>query len=139
MREIVFPASTYNPLLVVIVALLWLGCVAVLFVPRFRRYSRGSSIFFKSNSPMGRGSSRARMTRTVFLFAILTVDLVANLHIPSPWDAVVQLGLTAIACVSLLASLSLIVLNRPHFLAPRSMRTEPGAISEWLGLRDKRH
>jgi hypothetical protein len=139
MREIIFPASTYNPLFVVIVALLWLGCIAVLFVPRFRRYSRGSSIFFKSNSPMGRGSSRARMTRTVFLFAILTGDLVANLRLPSPWGTVLELGLAAIACVSLLASLSLIVLNWPHFLAPRSTRAEHGAISEWLGLSNKHH
>jgi len=137
MPEIIFPAYMYNPALTVVVGLLWLGCIALLFVPRIRRYSRGSSIFFRSSTPMGRGSRRAMTVRTIFVFSLLSIDLIANLRWTYQWVTVVELALLAVACASLLACLGLIFLNWPRFLSPSSLRTQPGAIQEWLGVGGK--
>jgi hypothetical protein len=132
MREIPFPPDTYNPVFVTFAVLLWIGCLASLLVPRMRALNKQSSLFFKSNSPMGRGNSRAATMRTFFLFCVLSAALVPNLHLAPPVGTVLVLGFVALAALSLFVALILILLNKPAILAPKSMREQPGAIQEWV-------
>jgi NADH:ubiquinone oxidoreductase subunit 3 (subunit A) len=132
MGEVQFPAYFYNPLLVGVAGLMWLYCLASLLVPKVRAQGRYSSLFSASNSPMGRGNARASTMRSLMVFAVLSIDLVANFHISSPGSTIVEFGFAVVACLSFVLVLTLIYLNWPRFLAPKSMRRQPGAFQEWF-------
>jgi len=90
-------------------------------------------MFFNSNRPVGRGVARATTVRTLFLLAILSWALAANLPIPLVAFEVITITLAAIAVLSALLVATLVLFNWPDVLVPqKSMRGQPGAIREWI-------
>ena len=130
--SIQFPDYFHNPVLITVAVVIWLYCLAVLTVPRLRSMTR-SSMFFGSDSPVGRGMARANTMQALFLLATLSVALVANLPIPPAVAEVTELSLAAVAVLSLLLAVTLVFFNWPRFLAPqKSMRSQRGAVREWI-------
>ena len=125
------PDTIHNPLFVAAAAVLWVGCLAFLCVPSLRNGPR-MTLFFDDNSPLGRGDIRAANARTVMLFAVLSSALVDNVPIPAPVLRVAEVVLAAVALLSLLIALTQVLFNWPRFLAPPKMRSQPGAIGEWI-------
>ena len=66
------------------------------------------------------------------LLAILSAYLLANLPIPAPVLRVALVTLWAVAVLSLFVGLTQVLFNWPRFLAPKTKRTQPGAVGEWL-------
>ena len=110
---------------------MWVGCVALLCVPRLRNNPWGS-LFFPDNSPLGRGDIRARNAQHLMLFCALSVALLANVPIPAPVFRVAEVTFAVVALLSLIVALTQVFFNWPRFLAPKSMRTQRGAVGEWL-------
>lgn len=122
----------HDPVFVAGSAIMWVAATAMILVPGLRTMSRQSSIFFMSGTPVGRASARVATVRTFFLWAVLSAVLAMNLPIPTDVAKSLMVGFGGLALLTLLLAFGIILLNRPRFLVPKTMREQPGAIQEWF-------
>lgn len=136
---LVIPGALHNPFIVAAALIMWGFCLATLVVPRWRSRTP-IALFFDSNTPMGRGDARAATMRTLFVFAIMSFAVLANLPVPPTLFTAIGFTLGAVAVLSSLLWATLVFFNWPRFLAPqKQMRSQPGAIREWIDrLRKKK-
>jgi hypothetical protein len=127
-----------NPLMFAVACVFWVLCVLELTIPDLRARARRISLFFRRDTPIGRGVRRAASYRTCALLAVLTGYIVLNFDLAADVAKVVLLGLSGLAVASFALLWLVVFVNRPRFLAPTSMRGDPGAIREWLDSRAKR-
>lgn len=119
----------------VLAGVLWLFSLAELVVPKFRALVAETTDFFYPNTPMGRGLRRASSTNSLVLVEMISVAFLLELSFSRSTVLAILAVFWIALGISLLLFVDAVFFNVVGFLVPTPLRTQPGALREWLDGR----